>query len=251
MAIQKTEAIVLSTQPFRSSSLIVTFFSRSFGKMKGIAKGVRLDRELRGALYELFTRLEIVYYEKNRSDLHLLSEASIIESYEPMRTRLEPICYASYFAELVDDLTEIYDPHENIFDLLDFVFRYLPSLPGPRLARLFEIKLLNAVGWLPFLESCVQCGEKRLDRGFFSPGQGALLCPQCASRFSDAQALAPEPLAIMRYYIAHGLEDSIRQGMTRQTEGDLEALLKRFFDMRLHRPLESLRFLEQLKPAFH
>jgi DNA repair protein RecO (recombination protein O) len=162
---------------------------------------------------------------------------------------LESICYAGYFAELVDDLTEIYDPHEKIFDLLDLMFRYLPSLPGPRLSRFFEIKLLNEIGWLPFLASCVQCGEKKIEQGFFSARQGALLCVRCASRCSDAKALSPESLAVMRYYISHGLEDSIRRGMTRQTETELGNFMKDFFDERLHRPLDSLRFLAQLKPV--
>ena len=95
MAIQKTEAIVLKTQAFRSSSLILTFFSRDFGKVRGIAKGVRQEQERRSALYELFTRLEIIFYEKTRSDLHLVSEASFLESYEPIRLQLEAIAFAS------------------------------------------------------------------------------------------------------------------------------------------------------------
>ena len=43
MALQKTEAFVLRTNPFRSSSLVVTTFTRGFGKVKGVAKGVRGD----------------------------------------------------------------------------------------------------------------------------------------------------------------------------------------------------------------
>src|SRR6185436_7626614 len=98
MAIQKASAIVLRTQPFRSSSLIVTFFTKEFGKVRGIAKGVRLERETRGALYELFSYLDIVYYEKSKSDLHLISEAAILDSYDAIRTRLDCIAYASYLA---------------------------------------------------------------------------------------------------------------------------------------------------------
>ena len=88
MAIQKTEAIVLKTQPFRSSSLIITFFTRDFGKIRGIAKGVRQENQTRAAVYELFTRLEIIYYEKLRSDLHLVSDAAILES---LRRTLESL----------------------------------------------------------------------------------------------------------------------------------------------------------------
>jgi DNA repair protein RecO (recombination protein O) len=250
MAILKTEAIVLKTQPLRSSSLIVTFFSRSFGKLKGVAKGVRLERELRGGIYELFTRLEIVYYEKTRSDLHLLSEADITDSYEPLRSHLESICYAGYFSELVDELCEVNDPHEKIFELLDFCYRYLSSLPGHRVARIFEIKLLNEIGWLPFLDECLMCGEKKLEQGFFSAIQGALLCPRCHSRHPDARPIAAEPLALMRYYTHHGLEDSLRQSASRQTDLALEDLISRFFAQRLHRPLKTRQFMDKIASVF-
>jgi DNA repair protein RecO (recombination protein O) len=186
MAIQKNPAIVIKTLPFRTSSLIVTSFTRDFGKVRGLAKGVRLERETRGALYELFSHLEIVYYEKTRSDLHLISEAFLLDSYDALRIRFDSIAYASYFAELVDELTEIQDPHPKIFDLLDFSFQYLASLPGQRLARLFEIKLLNEIGWLPYLEGCLTCRKPVPEKGYFSARQGALLCENCAASHPDA-----------------------------------------------------------------
>ncbi len=249
MAIQKTEAIVLKTQPLRSSSLIVTFFTRDFGKVRGVAKGVRQEREMRGALYELFTHLEIVFYEKTRSDLHLVSEGFILESFEGLRSRLDSICYASYFAELVDQLSEVHDPHPKIFDLLRFVFRYLPSIPGPRLARLFEIQLLNEIGWLPHLDRCLICQKDTLEKGFFSARQGSLLCPSCAGQFPDAKPLGRQPLSVMRYYIRHQPEESIRLAMSRETERELESLMSRFLEDRFSNPLKSKRFLEEISPV--
>ena len=249
MAIQKTEAFVLKTRPFRSSSLILTFFSRDFGKVRGIAKGVRQGEERRTALYELFTRLEIIFYEKTRSDLHLVSEGSLVESFEPLRSRLEPIGYASYFCELVDETTEVHDPHPRIFELLDFSFRYLPSLPGERLARLFEIKLLAEIGWLPYLEGCLICRNTALEKGFFSARQGALLCPRCASQSPDAGPLGREPLAVMRYYSRHDLEESLKLGITKQTETELKTVMESFLLERLGKLLKSRQFLAKIKPV--
>ena len=248
MAIQKTTAIILKTQPFRSSSLIITFFTRDFGKVRGLAKGVRQEREMRGGTFELFTNLEIIYYEKQRSDLHLVSEASMLENYDALRSRLESITAASYFAELVDLTTEVHDPHEKIFELLDFSFRFVAALPGSRLLRLFEIKLLNEIGWLPYLEGCVSC-QKGLERGFFSPRQGVLVCPDCSAGFPDAHPLGEEPLAVMRYYIHHDLESSIKLGMTRQTEIQLQRLLETFLLERLGKPLKSRIFFQKIAPA--
>ncbi|MSR77951.1 MAG: DNA repair protein RecO [Candidatus Omnitrophica bacterium] len=249
MAIQKTDAIVLKTLPFRSSSLLVTFFSKTHGKVKGIAKGVRQEREMRGSLFELFTQLEIVYYEKTRSDLHLISEGFILESYEPIRSQLETIAYASYFAELVDELTEFHDPHPVIFHLLDFSYRYLPSLSPERLARLFEIQLLREIGWVPYLEDCIRCHAKPSDQPFFSPNQGALLCKNCARDTPDAKPISEETLSVLRYYLQHDLETSIKLSVSFQSEQGLALLMNRFFQFRIHRPLKSLSFLEKIKPV--
>jgi DNA repair protein RecO (recombination protein O) len=249
MAIQKTDAIVLKTMPFRSSSLIITFFTRSFGKLRGLAKGVRQENQTRPALFELFTGLEIIFYEKTRSELHLVSEASILESYEGLHAGLEEIAYAGYFAELVEELCEVHDPHERIYELLDFCYRYLSSVPGQRLAHLFEIKLFAEIGWLPYLNACLKCGDAHLESGFFSARQGTLLCPRCVSSVPDARPITAETLAALRYYTRHSLEESLKLGLTRQTEEELDFHLQRFLTDRHTKPIKSRIFLQKIKPA--
>ena len=246
--IQKTEAIVLKTLPFRSSSLIVTFYTEFFGKIRGLAKGVRGENEKRGMPFELFTRLEIIFYEKTRSDLHLVSDAVITEPYDSLRSNLESIAVASYFADLVDELTEVHDANEKIFTLLDFGYRYLASLPPKRVARLFETNLLAEIGWLPYLEACVQCGANA-EQGFFSARQGALVCAKCAPTFPEALPLSREALSILRYYTRHLLEESIKLGISRPAGAELEKLMDRFFLERLNRPLKTRQFLEKIKPV--
>ncbi len=247
MAIQKTQAFVLKTQPFRSTSLIATFFSKDFGKLRGIVKAVRREYEMRGAAYELFTRLEIVFYEKMRSDLHLVSEAAIVESHDLLRTRLDTIVYASYFAELVGELCEVHDPHPAIFDLLDFAFRFLPSVPEERLSRIFEIHLLKEIGWVPYLEGCLNCREAAFEKGFFSVAQGAVFCPQCAPKVSDARPLSPEALAVLRYYATHSLELALKLRVGDRAEKELAQVMERFLLYRLGSPLKSRSFLRQLQ----
>ncbi|MDD5217044.1 MAG: DNA repair protein RecO [Candidatus Omnitrophica bacterium] len=251
MAIQKTEAIVLRTQPFRSSSLIVTFFTKSFGKLKGIAKGVRREREMRGALYELFTHLEIVFYEKTRSDLHLISEAAIMDSHDALRTKLDTVAYASYFSEMVDRLTEVHDHHDGIFELLDFTFRFLSSVPAEKLARLFEVKLLREIGWLPLLDGCFQCQTSAFEKGFFSIRQGAIFCPNCAREFPDAKPMSPEALSVFRYYADHPLELALKQRMSPSASAELGRVIDHFLQYRLSFPLNSRRFLESIATVLH
>ncbi len=247
MAIHKTEAFVIKTQPFRSSSLIVTVFSQSFGKLRGVVKGVRKERELRGADYELFTHLEIVFYEKTRSDLHLISDAAILESNDGLRTRLPAIVYASYFSELVDSFFEVHESHPPVFELLKFAFRFLPSISEEKLSRLFEISLLREVGWVPYLDHCLKC-QTPLEQGFFSAVQGALFCANCARQHPDAKPIRAEALSVLRYYLDHPLEESIKLKMTQQTEHELGLLMERFLTFRFNTPLKTRSFLSQIQP---
>ncbi len=249
MAIQKTEAFVIKTQAFRSSSLIITFLSKSFGKLKGIAKGVRKERETRGALFELFTHVEIIFYEKLRSELHLVSEASIIDSNNSLRSRLDTISYASYFSELVDHVCEVHDPNLEIYELLDFSFRFLSSVPAEKLARIFEVKLVREIGWLPHLDGCVECSDHAFEKGYFSIQHGAMYCPRCAVKHPEAKVLGESMLALLRYYMHHTLDESLKLPVSGPVASELGHLMGQFIGYRIGIPLKSRRFLNMVQPV--
>ncbi|MFA7255883.1 MAG: DNA repair protein RecO [Candidatus Omnitrophota bacterium] len=247
MSIHKTEALVLKTLPFRSSSLIVTFFTPHLGKVRGVVKGVHREGEIRQAGYELFTHAEYIFYEKKRSDLHLISDATILESHHGLRDRLDGIAYASYFCELVDELTEVQDPHPKIFDLLKESFHFLPVIPPARLETVFVTQLLREMGWLPFLESCLECGAKPLEKGFFSIPHGALLCERCRAKDTAALPVGSAALAVLRAYSKDALEDCLRVSHSSLIESQIKTLITTFLNYRLGKVLKTRRFLDSIR----
>ena len=66
MAILKTEAIVLDTQDFRSSSLIANFYTRDFGKLSGLLKGVKQEPGKFNSNLDRLSLNEIVFYKKTK-----------------------------------------------------------------------------------------------------------------------------------------------------------------------------------------
>ncbi len=245
MAIQKTEAFVLRSQPFRTSSLLITTFSRSFGKVRGIAKGVRKEGIVRPSTFEPFSLLEIVYYEKIRSDIHLISEASLLETFEGLRRELQTLATAYYFADLVDQLTQPHDVHEPIFQLLHFAFQFLPSFPPTLMARFFEIRLLHEIGLLPHLEGCIVCGEKNPEKVYFSARQGGIFCPRCRQRSPEARMLSLEALEAMRFFTDKAIPEVLRYSLKGEVEREMKDLVEKFLAERLTRPLATRRFLNQ------
>ena len=256
MAIQKTEAFILKTQPLRTSSLIVTSFSRSFGKLKGVVKGVRKEGLPHPSAFEPFTLDEIIFYEKTRSDLHLISEVSILESFEGLRSELQALATAYYLCELVDQLTEWHDPHESIFELLHFAFQWLPFVDSPFLSRVFEMRLLSAVGLLPNLAGCLGCGEKNPHRVYFSIRQGGMFCSNCRKRAPESAALSAETLEVLRVLtgerMAEGEWEGLRVKMRELSKdksliGEVGNLVDRFIVERLGKRVVSRRFLNQVR----
>ena len=114
MAIQKTECYVLRRVLFRETSWILTCLTRSFGKIRGIAKGVRKEKSPWASSCELMTHANMVFFEKTRSNLHLITELSVIHSNEKLRSSFSALAYAGYFAELLDQLLEDHEPQPAV-----------------------------------------------------------------------------------------------------------------------------------------
>src|SRR3989338_6070513 len=99
MAAQITQAFVLRTQDYRDTSLLATFYTRDFGKVKAIVKGVRDARYRYGSTLEPFSLNENTVYQRKRgaSDLHLVTAAELIERFETVRRDLSMLGSATYF----------------------------------------------------------------------------------------------------------------------------------------------------------
>ncbi|MDD5135723.1 MAG: DNA repair protein RecO, partial [Candidatus Omnitrophica bacterium] len=116
MAIQKTEGILLRRQDLRETSLILTFYTKDFGKIKGIVRGVRGPRSAcGGANMEIFAHDEVVFYERRRSDIFTISQCDLLDYFAPARESLERLSYASYLVELLDSVTALGDKNEEAF----------------------------------------------------------------------------------------------------------------------------------------
>jgi len=66
---------------FRDTSKIVSLYTRRFGRVSVVAKGAR-DRKSRfGAALEPMSHVSAVFYKKERSDLHLLSQCDLLNGF--------------------------------------------------------------------------------------------------------------------------------------------------------------------------
>lgn len=244
MAIQKTEAIVLNAREFRETSLIVTFFTKDFGKVSGLIKGIRNEPQRYGGLPLVFSRSFIVFYEKPRKDLSLVTQCDAKEQFLPIRQSLKKTNYANYFVELMDTVTFDFDKNELLYELLDCALEALSQdCDSWQIARIFEIRLLNLSGFKPRLDGCVHCQKNSIGQGRFSPILGGVLCPRCFGLDRNAKTTLKGTLASIDYIEKASWPKALQLKATPKIAKELATILTSFLDIHLDKEIKSRRFL--------
>src|SRR6266436_2492972 len=125
MDTERADGIVLRRQPVTESSLLVTWYTREFGKLKTLAKGARRPKGPFQGKIDLFYRDEIVFLPSKRSDLHLLHDCFLESPHARLRQSVASLTAASYVCELVELATEREDPNAAIYELLVVILELL------------------------------------------------------------------------------------------------------------------------------
>lgn len=123
-----------------------------------------------------------MFLRKSSDALDLLTEAKLQRCFRIPGRDLTCLYAGYYVAELLDALTDDYDPHETLFDLADATLAALSA--GESVARWvlrFELGALRAVGQMPSLDLCVECGVPvpPAARVAFGHLDGGVLCGEC------------------------------------------------------------------------
>lgn len=141
----KTEGIILKRINYGEADRILTIYTKHYGKIKALAKGVRRITSRRGGNVELFNQAAI-FLNKGRN-LDILTEAQVTNAFKSWRRNLKKVATAYYFAELVDKLTPEEQPNQTVFQLLSRFLEKIGTASLPELTRSFEEVLLKELGF--------------------------------------------------------------------------------------------------------
>ncbi len=249
MSSEKALALVIRQADFSESSLVVTLFTREFGKIHGLAKGAkRLKSPFESAL-DLLALCRIVFLRKMSEALDILTEAKLQRSFRPAAHDLSSLYAAYYVAELVGELTDDGDPLPELFDLADETLQALSA--GENAARRvlrFELTALRLTGHLPLLDACVECGRSVTPAGRVAFGHldGGVLCSACREGKKHVATVGAAALRSMSQ-----LADAERQSWRRleidvRTYGEIRGLMNQYLSHLLGRRPRLQEYLSQL-----
>ncbi len=247
MSIHKTEAIVLNRNGFRETSLIANFYTRDFGKISGILKGIRQDAAKFASNVELFSFNEIVFYRKVNSSLHLISQCDMRENFSAIRNSVAKITAATFMMELLNAIMPEEDKNEEIFNLAIDSLRGLEiNNNADKIATIFKIKILALSGFKPSFDSCVSCGAKITGESKFSLSLGGLLCFGCYRKDLSARSIFRGTAASILHIERNDFKNNLNLGMNPQIKKELDLILNSFLNFHLEKELKSQKVMNKL-----
>jgi DNA repair protein RecO (recombination protein O) len=243
-------AIVLRWRAYGESDKIATLLTEDFGKLTGIAKGAKNSRRRFANSLEPLARVRVHFRQKPTANLAFLESCELRSSTaalsEPSR-----FAYASYVAELADQLTLEDDPVRGLYALLDEALHELERGPATTaFLRGFELQLLTRAGFEPQLDGCTRCGRAwRSDEpAHLSLNHGTVVCAACRSNGDAGMAVEPDLLAHLAELKTLSLA-ACRDRAFGAAAHDAGQVTGRLLALHLVRPLRSVKLIQQLAPG--
>jgi DNA repair protein RecO (recombination protein O) len=138
---------VLRRVRFSDTSLIVSWLTDRRGRLKTIAKGALRQKSGFAGKLDLFFHCDLLLSESRTSDLHILREVAIHTTFDQIRMDYLKTRVASYFVELIEEVTESDHPVTDIYRLFWRALDYLNSKTlEPKGVLFFESELCKCLG---------------------------------------------------------------------------------------------------------
>lgn len=238
MSQEKTEAVVLRGVDFSETSRIITFLTPQRGRMACLAKGVRRKNSPLGAALDTFNRVELVYYWKDGRQVQTLADAALLDGFAGIKAQLERSAYAGFPLELAYKVAHENEPSEELYAVLTHGLERLAAWPGDARTHVDwqVMRLLQAAGFAPVVDQCVQCGSLLPATPGFSYAGGAV-CRACAS---DRRLSAEEFVALRR------MAEAAEGCPCEQAPAGVFHVLRHYAARHLETDFRSVRVLEDM-----
>ena len=244
----RVEAIVLRHSNFGEADRLLVLYTRQKGKMRAVAKGARKMHSRKAGHVEPFMQVSLQLATAHGP--FIVTDAEMIEAFQPVREDLIRTGYAAYVVELVDRFSyEEEGDNPVIFRLLTDTLNRVATTPDPWLAvRFYEVRLLDSLGFRPQLFNCSNCQEEiKPEDQYFSPSQGGVLCPRCGAGLPGAWRVSEEALKYFRHLQRSDYSLAVRARPVPEIQKEMEALIQAYITYLLERELNTPGFIRRVR----
>ena len=204
---------------------VLHVYTAERGRVGAVAKGVRRTKSRFGGRLEPLSHVELMLHQGS-GELQTVTGADLRASHHESREDPYRLTVGLIGAEAMLRLFTEQEANERAFTALTRFLDQLDAIPSrapakPALDPLvlsFQLKVLWVSGYMPHLESCVECGVVEGLVGY-QPAAGGAVCASCGP---GTIALSPDGLRAIRTLVATPMSAAHDAGLT--DRGAREAL---------------------------
>ena len=200
MSICQTSGIVLKTQHWRETSKLVSLYTEDFGKIKAIAKGLKVKKGKGTGGLAQFSENEVIFYKK-RSGLHLIDKWNFKDSNSALYGSFKKLVIASIMVEMVNECVSGEERNSRLYELLKTTLGLLGEGGDEELfLASFILHFLDNLGYKPHLERCSRCKTGKFSGPLlFALNKGSLTCENCKTDKDRLVILSREMKGALEY----------------------------------------------------
>ena len=240
MPTYRDEAVVLRTHKLGEADRIVTMLSRSHGKIRAVAKGVRRTASKFGSRLEPFMVVDVQCYIGRSLDI--VTQAESLGSYgADITADYSSYTAASVMVETADKITDD-DGSLQQYLLLVGALRSLARAEHPVSLTLdsYLLRALSIAGWAPSFGDCAVTG---------APGPHSVFVAQLGGMVADHVAppgsprLEPATIALLAALLSG--EWDVAEAADLRNQAQASGIVAAYAQFHLDRTLKSLQHVDR------
>jgi DNA repair protein RecO (recombination protein O) len=140
--------IILGRKNYGEADRILSVYSKDYGRITLIAKGIRRPKSRKRGHVEIFSLLK--FSANSGHGIDLMTEAEIIDDFKEIRKNLSKVSLAYYFMEVVSKITHEHEKNPELYNLMLISLNKLKEGSGfKKLRHDFIFNLLTTMGYWP------------------------------------------------------------------------------------------------------
>ena len=242
-----TKALVLRETKYKEADKILTVLTADEGKLIVKASGaLRKSCRYSAAAQMLCFSDMTLFGNKGKWSIN---EAETVEQFLPLRQDIELLALGTYFAEMLEAVSDEDSPNPEILQLgLNSLFALSRGMYSPEhIKAVFELRLMCLSGFEPDLFGCVNCGNEEPEDALFSIKGGVVHCRGCNPGSPGiSMPVRTETLSAMRYICFSDAKKIFSFSIPESAQKQLNDLAEAYVASQLERGFASLDYWKSL-----
>ncbi len=196
-------AIIISRRDFRENDVLVSLYTKNYGKQVTIARGAKKSKAKLSSHIEPLTLVDTLIIPTKA--ISYLASSKTKESFYQIKNSYNKLQIAGKVLNIFNQSIKENEGDQKLFNYLYSWLKKIEESKEENIEYLFlvwMIRFLDSLGFLPNFINCQRCQKKLVSgKQFFNFNTGSLLCSNCQIKYQnkDLYQLSENAVKLFRF----------------------------------------------------